>query len=288
MELSVECIGCLVNQAVGLVNTHLDNEDSRRGWMKKILLEIAASEDNSSAPYIAHKIHRVLKEALQNPDLYREVKLYYNSEMLKLEKEFAGLIGAGDERLETALKLAAAGNIIDYGPRQDLSRDEVLAVISQTLEKEFDRETFASLRSDLQVAGNLLYLGDNAGEIVFDKIFISTITSEYPNLNVDFAARGGPILNDVTEEDAYFVGMNSHARIINNGIDIPGTVLEHCSDSFQRAFDNADVIIAKGQGNFESLYGTGRSNLYYIFLCKCDLFVERCGALPNDIMLMKE
>jgi len=187
MESSVECIACLVNQAAGLVNTHLDNEESRRAWMKKILLEIAASEDNSSAPYIAHEMHRVLKEALQNPDFYREVKLYYNSEMLKLEKEFADLIRAGDERLETALKLAAAGNIIDYGPRQDLSRDEVLSAIGQTLEKEFDRETFASLRSDLHVARNLLYLGDNAGEIVFDKIFIGTITSEYPDLRVDLA-----------------------------------------------------------------------------------------------------
>lgn len=288
MKLSVECLPCLVNQAVSLVKTHLDNEEVQRSLVKKIMLEIGTSEDATSAPYIVHKIQRALKEALQNPDPYKEAKLYYNSEMLKLEKEFLDLIRSADDKMETALKLAAAGNIIDFGPGYDLSKSEVLKVLNHTLEKEFDRETFASLKSALQVARKLLYLGDNAGEIVFDKMFISTITAEYPDLKIDFATRGAAILNDVTEEDAYFVGMDAFARIINNGIDIPGTVLEHCSTSFRQTFNSADVVIAKGQGNFESLYGNGRNNLYYIFLCKCNLFMERCGALQNDIILMKE
>lgn len=288
MKLSVECLPCLVNQAVRLVKIHLDNEEDQRSLVKKIMLEIGASEDTASAPYIAHIIQRLLKDALQNPDPYRELKLYYNNEMLKLEKEFLDLIRSADDQLGTALKLAAAGNIIDFGPGHDLSRAEVLKVLNQTLGKEFNRETFASLKSDLQAARKLLYLGDNAGEIVFDKMFISTIKAEYPDLEVYFATRGAPVLNDVTEEDAYLTGMNAYAHIINNGTDIPGTVLEHCSNSFNLAFDNADVVIAKGQGNFESLYGTGRVNLYYIFLCKCNLFMERCGVLQNDIILMKE
>lgn len=288
MKLSVECLPCLVNQAVRLVKMHLDNEEVQRSLVKKIMLEIGSSEDTTSAPYIAHKMQRILKDALQNPDPYREVKLYYNSEMLKLEKEFFDLIRSADDQLGTALKLAAAGNIIDFGPGHDLSKAAVRKVLSQTLEKEFNRETFALLKSDLQAARKLLYLGDNAGEIVFDKMFIRAITAEYPDLQVDFATRGAAVLNDVTEEDAYFIGMDTCAHIINNGTDIPGTVLEHCSNSFNLAYNNADVVIAKGQGNFESLYGTGRGNLYYIFLCKCNLFMERCGVLRNDIVLMKE
>ncbi len=286
MKLSVECLPCLINQAVRLVKLHLDNEDVQRSLVKKIMLEIGASEDGACAPYMAHKIQQVLRDALQNPDPYKEIKLYYNTEMLKLEKEFSGLIGAADDRLGTALKLAAAGNIIDFGPGHNISKAEVLKVLNQTLVKEFDRETFASLKSDLQAARKLLYLGDNAGEIVFDKMFIRAIKAEYPDLQVDFSTRGGPAMNDVTEGDAYFVGMDTCAHIINNGADIPGTVLEHCSDSFKRAFAGADVVIAKGQGNFESLYGVGRGSLYYIFLCKCNLFVERCGARKNDIMLL--
>ncbi len=289
MKLSVECLPCLVNQAVKLAKIHLNNnEEEQLCLVKKIMREISVSEDHASAPYIAHKIQRTLKDVLQNPDPYRKAKLYYNSEMLKLEEEFFELINSADDRLVTALKLAAAGNIIDFGPGNDLSRAKVLKVIRQTLEKDFHRETFISLKTDLKAARKVLYLGDNAGEIVFDKLLIRMIKNEYPDLEVDFATRGSAVLNDVTEDDAYYIGMDGCARIINNGTDIPGTVLEYCSSSFKQAFNNADLIIAKGQGNFESLYGTGRANLYYIFLCKCNLFMKKCGAALNDIILMKE
>ena len=156
------------------------------------------------------------------------------------------------------------------------------------MEKDYSQEVFISLASALKDANKLLYLGDNAGEIVFDKIFIRTIKKSYPHLQINFATRGEPIMNDVTEDDAYMVGIDAYADIINNGTDIPGTILEHCSDSFVNVFNEADVIISKGQGNFESLYGNGYNNLYYIFLCKCDLFMDRFGARQNDLVLMKE
>jgi len=271
-----------------MAKVHLDTEAEQRSLVKKIMLEIAAIEDQASAPYAAQKIQRAFKDALQNQDPYREEKDFYNSEMLKLEGEFWDLVRSAEDRLGVALKLAAAGNIIDFGPGHDLSREKVLEVIHQTLAKDFPAEAFDALKSDLQAARKLLYLGDNTGEIVFDKIFIRTIKEEYPRLEIDFATRGEAVLNDITEEDAYLVGMDGYARIINNGTDIPGTVLEHCSHSFQKVFNEADLIIAKGQGNFESLYGSGRDNLYYVFLCKCNLFMERCGANQNDIMLIKE
>lgn len=288
MKLSIECLPCLLNQAVRLAKAHLEIEEEQRSLVKRIMLELAASEEQASAPYMARRIQRVLKDVLQNSDPYREEKYFYNSEMLKLEGEFSELIKLASEPLETALKLAAAGNIIDFGPGHDLSREKVLKILYETLEKSFQAETFASLKSDLKTAQKILYLGDNAGEIVFDKMFIRTIKEQYPYLEVDFATRGEAVLNDITEEDAYFVGMDAYAQIINNGTDIPGTDFEHCSKRFQTIFNKADVIIAKGQGNFESLYGIGRDNLYYIFLCKCNLFMERCGAKQNDIMLMRE
>jgi len=288
MKLSIECLPCLINQAVRMAKVHLDTEAEQRSLVKKIMLEIAAIEDQASAPYAAQKIQRAFKDVLQNQDPYREEKDFYNSEMLKLEGEFWDLVRSAEDRLGVALKLAAAGNIIDFGPGHDLSREKVLEVIHQTLAKDFPAEAFDALKSDLQAARKLLYLGDNTGEIVFDKIFIRTIKEEYPRLEIDFATRGEAVLNDITEEDAYLVGMDGYARIINNGTDIPGTVLEHCSHSFQKVFNEADLIIAKGQGNFESLYGSGRDNLYYVFLCKCNLFMERCGANQNDIMLIKE
>lgn len=288
MKLSIECLPCLLNQAVRLSRVHIDNEEVQRCLLQRIMGELANLEDDASAPYAAQKIQRLLKELLQNPDPYREEKCYYNAEMLKLENDFQELINAAGDRLSMALKLAAAGNVIDFGPGYDLSRAKVLTVIRETLEKDFAPEAFEELKSRLQVSKSLLYLGDNSGEIVLDKVFIRTIKEYHPQLEVRFATRGAPVLNDVTEEDAYLVGMQDYAEIINNGTDIPGTVLAYCSPDFQSIFNDSDLLIAKGQGNFESLYGCGKENLYYIFLCKCDLFAQRCGAKKDDIILKAE
>lgn len=288
MRYSMECLPCLLNQGIRVARLYLENEEEQRTLLKSIIAEIAVMDHNTSAPYIAHKVHRALKEALQNPDPYQKEKLYYNQEMLKLEDEFCQLVETAIDPLDVALKLAAAGNIIDFGPGYDLSRDNVLKTIKESMEKDYSQEVFLSLAAALEGADKLLYLGDNAGEIVFDKIFIRTIKECYPHLQIDFTTRGAPIMNDVTEDDAYMVGIDDYATIINNGTDIPGTILEHCSNSFVNIFNKADVIIAKGQGNFESLYGNGYNNLYYIFLCKCDLFMDRFGARRNDLVLMKE
>lgn len=288
MRYSLDCLPCLLQQGVRTARRHLETEEEQRYLLKKLAAEIALLDDNVSAPCIAQKMQKTLKEVLQNPDPYRKEKDYYNQEMLNLEGEFFQLVESADNPLTVALKLAAAGNFIDFGPGYDLSKDNVLKTINDSMEKEYSQEVFNLLDSALMEAQTLLYLGDNAGEIVLDKIFIRVIKTCYPDLRVYFAVRGEPVLNDVTEEDAYFVGIDTYADIISNGTDIPGTVIEHCSDSFVRVFSMADVIISKGQGNFESLYGTGRDNIYYIFLCKCNLFMERFGTHQNDLVLLKE
>lgn len=288
MRYSLECLPCLLKQGIRLARLHLDTEEEQYKLIRNLMTEIASIDDNVSAPYLAHKLHRALKEASQNPDPYLEEKRYYNQEMLKLENDFVELVESAANPLNVALKLAAAGNIIDFGPGYDLSRDSVLKTIKDTIAKDYPEEVFLSLKSALKNANHLLYLGDNTGEIVFDKIFIRTIKKSYPHLQICFATRGEPILNDVTEEDAYTVGIDAYAQVINNGTDIPGTVLEYCSDPFVTAFNEADVIISKGQGNFESLYGSGYNNLYYIFLCKCPLVTEKLGLKRNDMVLLKE
>lgn len=288
MKYSLDCLPCLLQQGVRTARLHLDTEEEQRNLLKRLIVEIAAVDDNVSAPFIAQKMQQALKEMLHNPDPYYKEKCYYNQEMLKLEDNFSQLVESAANPLTVALKLAAAGNFIDFGPGYDLSKDNVLKTINDTIRKDYPEEVFLSLNSALMEADKLLYLGDNAGEIVFDKIFIRTIKTCYPNLQIYFATRGKPVLNDVTEEDAYFVGIDAYAHIINNGTDIPGTIIEHCSNSFVSIFNTADVIISKGQGNFESLYGSGCSNIYYIFLCKCNLFMERFGTQQNDLVLLKE
>lgn len=288
MRLSIECLPCLINQAVRLAKAKIDNEEIRRSLMQRVISELANLDANSSSPYAAHKIQDVIKQYLNHPDPYQEEKHYYNTEMLKLENDFLDLIKAADDQISTALKLSAAGNIIDFGPGHELSRERVLAVIDETMQRAFEYETLEALQSRLSRCESLLYLGDNCGEIVLDKMFVRTIKEHYPRIKVQFATRGKPILNDVTEEDAYLVGMDAYAEIVNNGTDIPGTELKYCSPQFLEIFNHSQVIIAKGQGNFESLHGCGRENLYYIFMCKCNLFMEKHNAQQNDIVLMAE
>lgn len=288
MRLSIECLPCLLGQAVRLARSHIENEELQRKLIKRVTNELSNLEDSVSAPYAAYKTQMILKDILQNPDPYQKEKQYYNAEMLKLENRFDKLITSAEDQLSTGLRLAAAGNIIDFGPGYDLSREKVLQVIQQTMDKEFPLEVFDNLKAGLQRGRSLLYLGDNAGEIVLDKLFIRTIKEHYPHMEIIFATRGEAVLNDITEEDACLVGMQTYARIINNGSGIPGTVLEYCSPEFQDTFHDSDLVIAKGQGNFESLHGCKKDGLYYLFLCKCDILLERFGAMKSDIILRAE
>ena len=288
MRYSIDCVPCLLGQAVRMVKIFIPEEEEQLKIIKGLMVEMLDLGDDISAPYIAHRMQEALAQALGDPDPYRVEKDYYNHEMIKIVPDLISLRDGSSDPFATALKLAAAGNIIDFGPGYDLSREKVLATIEATMEVSLPEAELAALHKDLEQAGTLLYLGDNTGEIVFDRIFIAAIKKDFPDLKIYFATRGRPVLNDITEADAYLVKMDEIAEIINNGTSIPGTVLEHVSPAFKEIFDRADVIISKGQGNFESLYGSGRDNLYYLFLCKCDLFIERLGANPNDLVFMRE
>lgn len=288
MKYSIDCVPCLLNQAVRTVKIFIPEEEEQLKIVKGLMTEMLELSEDVSAPYIAHRMQEALAKALDDPDPYRLEKAYYNQEMMKIAPDLESIRDKSPDPFATALKLAAAGNIIDFGPGYDLSREKVLATIAATMEMSLPEAELAALHEDLEGAKTLLYLGDNTGEIVFDRIFVNTIKKEFPAAKIYFAARGRPVLNDITEEDAYLVKMDEIAEIINNGTSIPGTVLEHVSPAFKEIFDQADVIIAKGQGNFESLFGSGRENLYYLFLCKCNLFIERLGAKPNDLIFMRE
>lgn len=288
MKYSVECLPCLVNQTVRVVKRFISEEEEQLRLVKEVMAEMLLVDDDTTSPYIAHRIQETLARALGNPDPYKEEKVYYNQEMMKLLPNFSRLIDEAADPFAAAVKLAAAGNIIDFGPGYDLSPATVLKTIAATMEMPLPEDTLTALKEDLAQAKTLLYLGDNTGEIVFDRVFVEAIKENYPDVRIYFAARGKPVLNDITEEDAYLVKMNEFAEIINNGTSIPGTMLEYVTPAFREIFEQADVIISKGQGNFECLLGSGRENLYHLFLCKCDLFVDRLGVRKNDLIFREE
>lgn len=273
-ETFVDCIPCVLEMADNLADKYLKTKREKFEFMNDVLKMITKMDYNRTAPYLTAKVMRMVKERTGIEDLYKEEKILFNREVGKLYPEFSSYVKKANDPIRAALKLSMAGNIIDSGIMGDISIDFVNTVIEKTKKDELDEKLFSQFVNDLKTKSNLLYLGDNTGEIVFDKLFIKTIKEKFPKLNITFVTRGDFVLNDITEKDAYDLGIDKYAKIINNGSDLPGTDLTEVSNSFKEVFNNSNFIISKGQGNFESLPGTGK-NIYYLFLCKCELLQKQ-------------
>ena len=182
---------------------------------------------------------------------------------------------------EKALRLAISGNIIDYGVGNTFDIDGAMYKVQNS---NFAIDDSKELKEKISKAETVLYLGDNAGEIVFDKLFIETII--HPNLY--YAVRGAAIINDATIEDAHYINMNQVADVISNGYDAPSTVLDKCSTEFKEIFEKADVIISKGQGNLEGLLDQTDKEIFFLLMVKCQVISEKLGVNKGDFVVMKK
>ena len=233
-----------------------------------------------SIPMISRELHVLLNQYSNNPDPYQEAKKQSNDLVLGMYPDLKEIVFKGDNQFETALRLAIAGNIIDYGIGNHF---DLKGTIDKVLNSDFAIDNSVELKQALSEAKTVLYLGDNCGEMVFDKLFIETIM--HPNLI--YAVRGAPVINDATLDDAKYVGMDIVADVISNGYDAPSTILEHCSAGFMEAFDRADVIISKGQGNLEGLLGKTDKEIYFLLMVKCEVIADALGVRKGDFVVRK-
>ncbi len=233
-----------------------------------------------SIPELSRELHVLLKQYSNNPDPYIEEKNQSNDLILGMYPELKDIVFQSDNYFNTALRLAIAGNIIDFGISNTF---DLHSTIDKVLNSDFAIDDSIQLKQALSEAKTVLYLGDNCGEIVFDKLFIETIM--HPNLI--YAVRGVPVINDVTLEDAKYVEMDLVADVISNGYDAPSTLLEHCSTEFLEVFNRADVIISKGQGNLEGLLGKTQKEVYFLLMVKCEVIADVLGVKKGDFVVMK-
>lgn len=279
LTINLACVSCAIGSVVQLAQKGIIPVEKQEPTMRSLLRYMAEVDYRLSPPELGRGMHRIIRQEMGDPDPYKEIKKFYNSEMLKHYAEFKKLVETSDNPFETALRLAIAGNIIDFGPNHEF---EVMPTIQRVLSSEFAINDSEKLKHDLQQANSVLYLADNAGEIVLDRLFLETI--QHPN--VLFAVRGKPIINDVTQEDAQEVGIDQLATVISNGDDAPGTLLPTTSAEFQKRFDEVDLIISKGQGNFEGLTGTTRP-IYFLLMIKCELVGQLIGVQKGEFVVMK-
>lgn len=240
--------------------------------------DLINDSDHQSSPEIQRELHHKLRELNGVADPFMEEKQQSNQIALKLYDEWKPKVSASADPFDLALRLALAGNIMDYGADHAFNVHET---IEKALDADFAIDHSALLKQHISEAKNLLYLGDNAGEIVFDKLFIET----FRHPHVTFAVKSGPIINDVTAWDAEVVGMNAVADIISNGYDASSTLLEKCSPEFLDVYHSVDLIISKGQGNLEGLINENDPRIFFLFMVKCEVIAEKIGVPKESFVV---
>ncbi len=279
MRVTLECIPCIVNSFVRLITTGILPEEKKESGMRNLLNFLAEADYSQSPPALAKEMHLMIRRILMNPDPYKDIKKKSNSEMVELYAKFTKMVEQADDPVDMALRLAVAGNVIDFGSQHQLN---VMETINRIVHSELAIDDSLQLRKDLSLAHSVLYIGDNCGEIVLDKLFIETVGHQ----NICFVVRGGPIINDATREEALAIGMDHLAEVITTGDDAPGALLESASHEFRQIFKKADVIISKGQGNLEGLMNRDQ-NIYFLLVVKCDLIAEHLGVRTGDFVVRR-
>ena len=224
-----------------------------------------------SAPECARDIQSLYRTVINDPDPYREVKRISNDIVLEMYSDLEEVVRKSADPLITALKLAIAGNIIDFAVHDHC---DLHGTMEKVLNSGFAIDHTSQLREAMHNAKRVLYIGDNAGEIVFDKLLVTGLS--HPGLI--YSVRGAPAINDATMEDAEYVGMTGLTRVISSGYDAPTTIVSKSGDVFRRCYEEADVIISKGQGNLEGLIGEYDRRIFFLLMVKCDVIAEYLGV----------
>jgi len=254
-------------------------DENQRMIFNAFFKEAMIRMHSHSSPEIQRDLNQRFCEITGIEDPFESEKRLFNDLAMKLTEEWKPKVLVSKNSFDMALRLAIAGNIIDYGANHEF---DVHQTIEKVMSKSFTINHSQQLKEAILKAENVLYLGDNAGEIAFDKLFIEVMQAK----NVTFAVKSGPILNDVLMKDAEEVKMNEVARVISNGYDAPSTVLSKSSKEFNKVFENADLIISKGQGNLEGLLILNDPRIYFLLMVKCDMIAELIHVEKGDFVVV--
>lgn len=279
MKTYLDCYPCLLRQALSAARRSGASDNQQHIILLKTMKELSAFPTDSTPPQLAYRIHQCVQQLTSNLDPYRDDKDQATQQALALYPELKKKVGAASDPLEMAVRIAIAGNIIDLGVADSYDLD---ATLKRVLTQDFAINDLAALRSALAQNLSVLYIADNAGETVFDRVLIESIVG-----SVTYVVKSGPIINDATYEDAVAAGIDQVATIIDNGSNAPGTLFEQCSEAFRQRFNEADLIIAKGQANYESLSDSS-APIFFLLQAKCNVIARDLGITEGDIVLKQQ
>ena len=284
MRMHDKCLPCVVNQVIKVAN--ITGVNKKEELLREVFTYLSKMNYDITTPEIIGEIFNMIKRHTNNPDPYKEARNYYNTIFLNLLPEFERKIEQAENPFILAIRYAIVGNIIDFNPIHNTLLEEVYDYFEKMQLLELAIDDSHSLLKDIKKAETLLYLGDNCGEICLDKILLKKIKELNPNIKLRFGVRGKSVVNDSIAEDAYSVGIHEYADVIDNGDGSLGTVLNRTSPSFKDVYKKADVVIAKGQANYECLSEENK-NIYFLLMTKCDVIANDIGVEEKKMICMK-
>ena len=289
MRTYLDCIPCFFKQALEAGKIAGASKVTQKRILDKLAKDFPKFSLSASPPEIGRDIYAIVRKITKKKDPFAKIKAKSNTLALNIYKKLKNKVAHSSDRLLMATELAIAGNIIDYGVKNSLNVDTELARILAEENRSIKQESkvtfdYNSFKRALKKSHTILYLGDNAGETVFDRVLIEEIKRDDKNNNITYAVKKSPVINDALIKDAIDCGIDKSAKIISSGSDAPGTVLSLCKKSFLNLFNKADMVISKGQGNFEALSGSKRP-VFFLFMAKCPVVAQHVGCKVGDIIL---
>jgi len=283
MNLKSDCLSCLLNQSLRVSkNLNLNEELSKK--MMKIASASIAEYGEVSPPVAASDLYPKLATIAGEEDLYEELKAFSTMEAMTLLPKVKTTVLGSTDRVKSAIKAAVAGNVIDFATPNHFDLNEEFEKVFETPFAIDDEEIFLEL---LKRAKSLMIVGDNVGEHVFDKLLLEELHVAYPKLELYFAVRGRPIINDVTLKEAKEIGIEKVAHLVDSGVDTPGLAYNHASKVFMELYNNMELIIVKGMGNYECLEGVKDERIFHLFKVKCDVVSSDVGARVGSLIFMR-
>jgi uncharacterized protein with ATP-grasp and redox domains len=281
MKIAPQCVSCIINQSLKVAHAIDADEKLQESLVGRVTQMSRSFSFSLTPPEIAANVYEEMSRIANKPDLYDEVKKHSTQKALSFIPLLKEKLKNSDDKLLTATKIAVAGNVIDLAAAVEFDLEEELEKI---FESEFGHDDFDALREELSHAENVTILGDNVGEHIFDHLFIEVLQELYPKVHFSYMVRGTPIINDVTMREAKEAGFDALCELIDSGVNTPGFTY-NCANSYaQKVFDEADLVISKGMGNYECLSPSHRENICFLLKVKCEVVAASLGREVGDIV----
>jgi len=282
VKTHLECIPCFLRQVLEALDMSTNDEDIREKTLREVMSYFLREKWNKNTPELGTNVHRIVKRITGNSDPYEKLKEKYNRLALDLYPKLKQIVKSSEDPLLTAARIAISGNAIDFGPRTEIDIEkELINVLQQGLAIiDIDQLEDSALRTK-----KILYLADNAGETFLDRILIEELVKR--EVKVTYVVKDAAILNDATFQDAEISGVAQVARVISTGTDCMGILFNECSDEFLKEFKMSELVISKGQGNYESLNDTINKEIFFLLKIKCPIIAENIGYNVGSLVLKR-